>query len=135
MTKLEQLIEQLANFGEIRELALYHDSSVVLKTKDEYHKLAKRVLKELANALGLASGTYDVSSNKGGIAVAGEITLHGEDIYVQIQQDSAVGKPVMYRACDGRKDYRGKCNNFCGIADLANPELHERMRTLKALYA
>lgn len=81
--------------------------------KIAFHREAKRVLRALAQEMGLKDGTYEVRSNKGGPAVTGEITLHGEFIYVQI-----VGVPlhnganVIYRSCSSTKDFTGGPNNW-----------------------
>jgi hypothetical protein len=47
---------------------------------------SENALKALADALRLSSGEFDLRSNKGGIAVSGEVTLHGDDLYVQVSQ-------------------------------------------------
>jgi hypothetical protein len=57
-----------------------------------------------------------------GPAVSGEITLHGDEIYIQITTSSfGQGREVMFRRCKGRQDYRGERNNFCDIAVLVDP--------------
>ena len=49
------------------------------RNKREFHRLGKKVLKEIATRMGLTPGKdCDVSSNLGGIAVSGEITLHSD---------------------------------------------------------
>jgi hypothetical protein len=45
------------------------------EAKRAFHKRARRRLKELADALGLAPQNYDLRSNVGGIAVSGEVTM------------------------------------------------------------
>ncbi len=88
--------------------------------KRAFHSHALRQLKLLANALGLALGAYALSSNPGGIAVSGEATLHADHVYVQACQP-ATGHDtgIMYRTCQGRKDYCGGPNNFASL-DLLN---------------
>ena len=86
-------------------------------SKLNYHRLGKRVLKAVAAELGLQSGTYDIRSNLSGTAVAGEITLHGEHIYIQFCE-SMPELEVLYRSCKGRKDYSGGCNNWMKYNDL-----------------
>ena len=75
------------------------------------------MLKAVAAELGLQSGTYDIRSNLSGTAVAGEITLHGEHIYIQFCE-SMPELEVLYRSCKGRKDYSGGCNNWMKYNDL-----------------
>ncbi len=71
--------------------------------------------------LGLADGTYEVRSNKGGIAVGGEVTLHADHLYVQISQSCfGRGKEIMYRYCKGRKDYCGGHNHYFNVNRLVS---------------
>jgi hypothetical protein len=49
-------------------------------------KAAKRLLKIVAKENNCPPETYDLRSNKGGIAVSGEITLHHEKFYIQIYE-------------------------------------------------
>jgi hypothetical protein len=91
--------------------------------KRAFHSRALRQLKLLANALGLAPGAYALSSNPGGIAVSGEAMLHADHVYVQACQP-ATGHDtgIMYRTCQGRKDYCGGPNNFASLDLLNRPE-------------
>jgi hypothetical protein len=78
-----------------------------------FHTRARRQLKKLADALGLPPDGYDLRSNKAGIAVSGEITLHTDHLYVQASQPAFGGDTgVLFRTCQGRKDYVGGPNNF-----------------------
>lgn len=97
----------------------YSDSGHDLK--ERFHRAAKKVLKSLAQEIGLPDGSYDIRSNKGGIAVSGEVTLHGEHIYVQMYESSFGngGIEMMYRSCKSRKDYSGDQNYFVkNVLDL-----------------
>lgn len=93
--------------------------SYKLDEKKEFHRLAKRQLKKLADAMGWSKGEYDLRSNMGGIAVSGEIILHHEDLYIQASQ-SLMGsdKGLMIRTCEGRKDYTGGRNHFASLTKL-----------------
>ena len=75
--------------------------------KDLFHSECMELLKFIAYEMGLKTSDYDLRSNKGGIAVCGEITLHTDSLYVQISQSSMQGLDILYRSCDGRKDYTG----------------------------
>jgi hypothetical protein len=90
--------------------------------KRQFHHHARRQLRLLAAALGLAPGAFDLRSNQGGIAVSGEITMHSETIYVQACQ-AATGHDsgVLFRTCEGRKDYTGGRNNFASLDLLNDP--------------
>jgi len=96
--------------------------------KREFHLAARRQLRRLAEALGLAPGSYDIRNNAGGIAVSGEIILHAARIYIHVSQP-ATGHDtgLMFRTCEGRKDYVGGPNNFASL-DLLNQPHHLAQR-------
>lgn len=89
--------------------------------KRAFHAAGRATLRALAKAMGLNKGEYDIRSNMGGIAVSGEITLHTESVYVQIGQFFS-GREVMYRTCQGRKDYTGGENRYARVWELENPD-------------
>jgi hypothetical protein len=93
------------------------------EAKRAFHSCARRQLKQLAEALGLPPGSYDLRSNQGGIAVSGEATLHANHVYVQASQ-SAMGHDygILFRTCQGRNDYHGGPNNFASLDLLNRPE-------------
>lgn len=99
----------------------YVDHSV----KQRWHSQARAKLRALADRLGLERGTYDIRSNYGGIAVSGEATLHGEFIYVQVSQPSFsdASHGVLFRRCNGRKDYVGGMNHYANLGWLNEPEI------------
>jgi hypothetical protein len=80
-------------------------------TKLAFHSKGRAVLRAVAKELGLQSGSYDIRSNLGGVGVSGEITLHGESIYISFSQ-SCCGDVFMYRSCKGRKDCTGGANHW-----------------------
>ncbi|WP_196223108.1 hypothetical protein [Roseibium sp. RKSG952] len=87
--------------------------------KAAFHRNAKKALKALAQEMGLVGSEYDIRSNKGGGAVSGEITLHTDDIYVQVSQPSyGRGNEILIRTCKDRKDYTGGQNHFAAISRL-----------------
>ena len=90
------------------------------EAKRLFHSRAKSQLRRIATALGLEPGSYDLRSNQAGTAVSGEITLHGDHLYVQVSQ-SAMGyhSGILFRTCKGRKDYVGGPNSFASL-DLLN---------------
>lgn len=112
MTKKE--IQQFVNLAKT-------NVSYTTTLKNEFHRQGKRVARFLAKKLGLAKGTFDVRSNMGGIAVSGEITIHGDKIYVQLFQ-SCFGPDhgFLYRKCNGRKDYVGLTNRYMKWEELLN---------------
>lgn len=91
--------------------------------KDSMHRAGKSVLREIAKSMNLKTGEYNIRSNMGGIEVSGEITLHANDFYLQINPSSCMtGKEILLRSCKGLKDYSGGVNHFLSIEDLNDPE-------------
>ena len=88
-----------------------------------FHSQARRRLLELAAALSLDAGAYDLRSNQGGIAVSGEVTLHADRLYVQVSQPATrADTGILFRSCEGRRDYVGGRNNFAPLDLLHRPE-------------
>lgn len=85
--------------------------------KKSMHRAAAAYLRELASALGFDKSQYDVRSNPAGIACSGEITLHTDSLYVQINESfSERGKlQLLIRGCKSRRDYAGMHNNFANF--------------------
>jgi hypothetical protein len=103
-----------------RKSVTYDDAA-----KKAFHAAAGRQLRRLAAELGFEKGSFDLRSNKAGPAVSGEITLHHEDLYVQVSQSSSGPERwVMIRTCEGRKDYSGGRNHFASIDWLDDDGLH-----------
>lgn len=98
--------------------------------KLEYHRLGRKVLRAMAKSWALEQ--YDVRSCMGGPAVSGEIILHTPHLYLQINADSGVST-VMYRTCEGMKDYRGGPNQWTSVELLADYTTTQRlMKTARA---
>ena len=103
--------------------------------KRRFHSRARRQLRQLATALGLADGAYDLRSNQGGIAVSGEVTLHADRLYVQVSQPATGSDTgILFRTCKGRKDYIGGRNNFASL-DLLHKSDELARRIEKACHA
>jgi hypothetical protein len=50
------------------------------------------------------------------IAVSGEITLHHDDIYIQVcQPATGADSGILIRTCEGRRDYTGGRNHFAPL--------------------
>lgn len=97
--------------------------------KARFHSMGRARLRQLAKEMDLPPGSYDIRSNKAGIAVSGEITLHHERVYVRVSQ-SCMGNHhgILIRSCKGRKDYTGGMNNFASLAMLEDmPSLAARV--------
>ena len=93
------------------------------EAKRRFHREARRRLIDLAAALGFEPGDYDLRSNAGGIAVSGEATIHGDRLYVQVSQPATrADTGVLFRTCEGRRDYTGGRNNFASLDLLHRPD-------------
>lgn len=92
-TKLSDVIElaRKSNYNQ--------DNKAKLKT------LGRGYLKELASKLELPAGSFDLRFNPGGIAVSGDSILHGEWVYVCVNDFGCY-----WRFVKGRKDYTGEVN-------------------------
>jgi len=111
---------------DFRKRVAYDDDA-----KRLFHRHARRQLGLLADALGLAPGSFDLRSNKGGSAVSGEVTLHADHLYVQAcQPATGHDSGVLFRMCQGRKDYTGGRNNFASLDLLNDPG--QLARTIRA---
>jgi hypothetical protein len=86
--------------------------------KQRFHNAARRQLRALAVELVLPANSFDLRSNKGGNAVSGEVTLHGEHVYVQAGQ---CGLGLLYRSCKHRRDYTGGPNHWTPLDMLNRP--------------
>lgn len=97
-----------------------------------FHSTARSRLRRLADELGLAPGSYDLRSEKAGIAVSGEITLHHEQVNTQVSQSViGGGLDVLIRTCAGRRDYQDGNNNFLPLTSLDDiPALARRVRSI-----
>jgi len=93
------------------------------EAKALFHADGRRALRRLAEALMLEEDTYNIRSNKGGSAVSGEITLHGETIWVQLSLDCRLPEQeVLFRGVSGRRDYLGDRNHWTSVRDLLAPD-------------
>jgi hypothetical protein len=103
--------------------------------KKRFHATARSRLKRLARELGLEPGSYDIRSNKAGIAVSGEITLHHERAFIQVGQFGlSSGHGILIRTCKGRKDYTGGPNHFVALDMLDDvPALAAAVRAITGI--
>ncbi len=102
--------------------------------KRSFHGTVQSRLRVLAIIeLQLEPSTFDVRSNKGGIAVSGEITLHHEHVYVQVSQPCGgnIDTGILIRTCNGRRDYTGGANHFASLTLLDDvPALAARVNAV-----
>lgn len=97
--------------------------------KKAFHRAARKQLKSLASFLGWPPASFDVRSNMAGIAVAGDITLHHEQVYISVSQTRPGGDSgILIRSCKGRQDYSGGANSFASLDLLDDiPALADRI--------
>ena len=115
-------IAELRRFPALLTLAVRgvaHDAAA----KDRFHADGRKAMRRLADALGLEDGRYRIHSNRSHPSQSGEITLHGEEVHVQL----SLGAPgpdseVIYRRVDGLHDCIGDVRRFASIRDLLAPD-------------
>ena len=100
--------------------------------KRRFHSAARTHLRHLAAELGFSPTSFDLRSNKGGIAISGEITLHHEHVYIQVCQPATrADSGILIRTCEGRRDYTGGRNHFAPLSMLDDiPALAHLVRTV-----
>lgn len=69
------------------------------KLKERFHHLGRIVLRLIAAKLRLGPGQYEIHSNKGGVAVSGEVWLYTPFMFLEFSQTS-LGPQFMYRTCE-----------------------------------
>lgn len=97
--------------------------------KKEFHSEGKKVLRALAKKLGLKASEFTITSIKSGIAVSGDVVLHTDSLYIHISQSPLTGD-VMYRTCNGRKDFSGGPNNFTSADQLLENSFVHKLKSM-----
>lgn len=91
--------------------------------KDLFHSEGKAALHRLAGALGLQEGDFDLRSNRGHASHSGEITLHTDEVRVQLSLTAlGPGHEVNYRRVAGRRDHIGDRTRFAMVRELLATE-------------
>jgi hypothetical protein len=88
----------------------------------------------LASTLRFSPRSFDLRSNLGGIALSGEITLHHDDVYIQVcQPASGADSGILIRTCQGRRDNTCGRNHLAALRLLDDPPaLAARVRAVMA---
>lgn len=104
----------------------YTDSGAA--AKEAFHKAGTTFLRKLAKELNLQRGEFGIRSNLSGVAGSGEVTLHSDDIYVQLHESCVRrdGVSVLYRSCKSRMDCAGHQNHHVAMQDLADERRQAR---------
>lgn len=120
----------------LKSLAVSANPAREYDAKEIFHQDGKTFLHSVAKALGMQTKDYDLRSNKGGIAVSGEITLHSDNLYLQLSHSCmGRGAQVLFRTCDGRTDYCGHVNHLIQMTllkDLLEQQIWLKKLTLMA---
>ena len=103
------------------------------RDKTVFHRLSKKVLNELADAMQLPA--FEVRSCKGGPAVMGEVTLHTPGFYIMICGDRPAATCVMYRSCHGMRDFSGGMNHFTSPGVIGSPVFQDTLIKLASMAA
>lgn len=80
--------------------------------QQEFYARGREACARIAEELNLKPGTYEIRTNPGGIAVAGEVTLHHEKFYLQFGQRSGREAYILLRECEGLRDFTGGTNSY-----------------------
>ncbi len=104
------------------DITAYSDEGA--EVKKTFHSKGKTMLKAIAKLLELSD--FDLRSNMGGIAVSGEITLHADNIYIQLCESCGSGVGILFRSCKSKNDYCGGTNHFIRINQLKTDSDKER---------
>jgi hypothetical protein len=104
--------------------------------KKEFLTKSASFLRTLGKDLGLKE--YKVDTNKGGIAVSGEVTLMGmwdesNGVYFQINQPLQPFNAFLYRNITGMKDYSGGNNQWMPCFIFEECDYNGLTRKLSAL--
>lgn len=118
-------IDQIAKIRRhpvLRTLA-YRGVSYDEAAKRVFHAEGRAAMRRLAEALELDERSFDIRSNKAGPAVSGEITLHGEELWVRLSLGCmGPDTEVAFRQVRGRDDHCGDRNRWASINELLAPD-------------
>jgi len=122
----------LFSYAEVVMFDWYRRCTYDGEQKRAFHCQARIALRALAKELRLPEVAYDLRSNRAGVAVSGEIILHGETIYIQVcQPATGPDSGILIRTCEGRRDYEGGRNHLAPLSLLDRPaELAEYVRAV-----
>ena len=132
---LRERLPSLFRFMEIDMFDWNRSCSYDEQQKRRFHTTARSRLKKLAAELALPPGSFDLRSNKAGIAVSGEIILHLDRAYIQVGQFGlSSGHGILIRTCKGREDYTGGANHFVALGMLDDiPALAAAVRAITGI--
>lgn len=109
-------VSKLAAFVEYNQFS-YHSFN-----KDAFFQEARKLARRIAADLGMTAGTFEVRMNRAGIGSSGEVVLHADHLYVQLDAeiDLGRGRTFMFRGCRSMRDFTGLTNRWALWRDLAH---------------
>lgn len=117
-------IEKLAKIIKYNKTIDAYDS-IGYATKQEFGKIGKKALKELATMLKL--NEYNVNFNSAGVACSGDLRLMGfkkgkaKGIYINFNKNG-ICDWILYRTIENMNDWTGGINNQLPMDSFDNPE-------------
>lgn len=88
--------------------------------------ILRRVAKQLIKCSLLSPVNYKITVNPAGQAVLGDVTLHTDWCYVNIGEMG-----VMYRSCNGLKDYVGDYNRWLHYDNMRGCMLSGSLKSIE----
>lgn len=88
--------------------------------KKKLHADIRKFLRDVVKSLGLEKGNYNIRTNMAGVGVFGESILHTDWFYVIVSDGFfSQSMAVMFRSCEGQKDYSGGANQWTNMLALS----------------
>jgi hypothetical protein len=106
----------------------------VATKKQLFYLASTKLLLQLALELKLTSEDFVIRSNAGTKSASGELTLHGDSIFVQLYESFGHrGVGILYRRCKSRNDFIGGVTRGCIINDSNTKRLETFVRECKSM--
>ncbi len=114
--------------SEFCRFVLSHSFSYNYFCKELFLREARSFLRRLAKDLRLAPDSFEIRTNRGGIAGSGEVILHHDHVYIFVDEgvNFGQGKAFYWRTCEDRKDFTGGTNRWVTFAELATTAGYDR---------
>ena len=93
------------------------------EAKDRWHRLGRRIIRVLAEHMGLDRSEYDMWTDKGNDLVPGATVLHSQTIYVKLEISKfSRGIGFVFRKRRGRRDFVGGAAQYMKWESLLDLE-------------
>jgi len=123
--KNKQLQDVMTSIRFLSRMSRIHDLDVedhAASPKVLMRRHGEKLLKYVAQSLGFEKGHFNLSYHPAGIAVSGDVTLHSDHLYLELNESSCGGVEILYRQCHGMKDSVGGHNYFKRVEHLLEDE-------------